>query len=194
MLQSVLFLRLTTVTVPAALLIAAQMLGWVTYAEAVEPPPTSGTLPAAPPNSLPIVRRALREFDRFLDHHPLIEDNLRRNPRLVTSADFLEKNPALRDFLRAFPGVAEGLQVYPRYFLNRALLRQASAPLAFPGFAPLRELFQQEPKLERELNENPERIRDSAYLDARPSLRRVLVENPALARVFLPSQKTVPPK
>lgn len=179
-------LQLMTAKLPAAILVGAQMLGWITYAETTEPPPAAAPLPLAPPNSLPIVRRALREFDRFLDHHPLIEDHLRRHPPLVSSPDFLEKNPELRDFLRSMPGIVEGLRVYPRYFLNRALLRQANAPLAFSEFAPLRDVFQREPRCEQELNENPERIRDADYLNAHPALRRALVESPALARVFLP--------
>jgi len=169
-----------------AVFMAAQMLGWITYAQAGEPAAPVATPPAPPPNSLPAVRRALREFDRFLDHHPLLEEQLRLHPRLAANADFLEKTPELRDFLRANPKAAEGLQMYPRYFLNRALLRQANAPLAFADLAPLRDFFVQHPQLEWELTKNPELIRDHVFLDTHPALRDVLTQNPALARVFLP--------
>ena len=185
MLPSILF-RATTAKLTMAVFMAAQVLGWITYAQAGEPAP-SATPPSAPPaNSLTAVRRALREFDRFLDHHPLMEDRLRLNPQLTVNSDFLGKNPELRDFLRANPNVSEGLKAYPRYFLNRALLRQASAPLAFAEFAPLRDLFQQQPKLERELEQNPESIRNPLFLESHPALRDVLEQHESLARVFLP--------
>ena len=176
-----------------AVFMAAQMLGWVTCAQALGVSGAPAPSPAPPlPNSLPAVRRALREFDRFLDHHPLLEDQLRLDPSLTANKAFLKKNPELRDFLRANPNVVEGLKVYPRYFLNRALLRQASAPLPFAEFAPLRDLFLQQPKLEQELTANPESIRDPVFLESHAALRDCLVQHAALARVFLPP--SVPPE
>jgi hypothetical protein len=165
---------------------AAQVLGWITYARAGEPAPSAASPSSPPPNSLPAAQRALREFDRFLDHHPLMEDRLRLDAQLTANPDFLKKNPELRDFLRANPNVTEGLKAYPRYFLNRALLRQASAPLPFSEFAPIRDLFQQQPNLEQELKANPESIRDPAFLESHPALRDVLVQHEPLGRAFLP--------
>ena len=171
-----------------AVLTAAQMLGWITYARASDPA-VSAAPPATPPppNSLTIVRRALREFDRFLDHHPLLETRLRINSHLVTNKDFLDKNPELAGFFRANPDVADGLKIYPLYFINRALLQQASAPLSFRELAPLRDLLQQQPKLEQALIENPELIRDQEFVDSHLSLHECLVRHPALARVFSPA-------
>jgi hypothetical protein len=180
--------RLTIARLTMGVLAAAPMPGWVAFARASEPVGLAAP-PAAPPlaDSRPAVRRALREFDRFLDHHPLLEDRLRLDSQLTTSKAFLDQNPELSDFLRANPNVAEGLKVYTRYFLNRALMRQASAPVSFHDLAPFKDLFQEQPKLEQELRENPESIRDPVYLDLHPELRAFLVRYPALGGVFLPS-------
>jgi hypothetical protein len=168
--------------------LATLIFAWVSYAQGSEDAsaPATGSI-HPPPNSPPEARRALREFDRFLDHHPLLEEQLRLNAPLIESRAFLERNAELRDFLRTNPNVAEGLRIYPRYFLNRALLRQANAPVPFQEFAPLKELFQQQPKLERALTENPALIRDPAFLESNPALRAVLLQHAALARVFLPA-------
>ena len=91
-----------------ACLLAAQLLGWITYARAADAPPAS-TPAAPPPNALSNIRRALREFDRFLDHHPLLEDRLRLTPALVSQPEFLRGNPELRDFLAANPNIRPGL-------------------------------------------------------------------------------------
>jgi hypothetical protein len=179
--------RPTTARLAMAVCMAAQVLGWITYAQAGEPVQPAAPQPSPPPpNALPAVRLALREFDRFLDHHPLLEDQLRLDGRLIANQAFLAKTPELRDFLRANPNVGDGLKVYPRYFLNRALLRQASTPLSFVELAPFKDLFQQEPKLERELTRNPQLVRDPAFHESHPELREFFVRNPPLARVFLP--------
>ena len=170
----------------AAVFMAGQMLGWITYARAGEAPASPAPSPSPLPNSLPMVQRGLREFDRFLDHHPLLEDQLRLNPALTTDRSFLEKTPELRDFVRANPIVAEGLRVYPRYFLNRALLREADAPLSFTELAPFRDLFQRLPKLEQELTRNPELVRDSTFLESHAELQECFIQHPALGRVFAP--------
>ncbi|MCX6955314.1 MAG: hypothetical protein NTV51_24430 [Verrucomicrobia bacterium] len=167
----------------AVMLMAAQVLGWVVDAQAAEPAATEA---AAAPEPRAAVRRALREFDRFLDHHPLQENQLRLNPALTASPSYLARNPELRDFLRANATVGEGLKVYPRYFLNRALLRQASAPLSFAELAPLRDVFLQQPAIEQELVKAPDLIRSPDFLTAHPVLRECFVQHPALARVFLP--------
>lgn len=132
------------------------------------------------------VRRALRDFDRFLDHHPLLEDELRLNPRLATRPDYLEANPELREFLRASPDVAQGLALHPRYFLYRALLRQASAPLPYHDVIQFGDVLDQQPDAEKELVRNPSVIRDESFLRSHPLLRDFILQRPGLAKVFLP--------
>jgi hypothetical protein len=185
--------RLTIARLAMGILATAPVPGWIAFARANDPAELAAPPAAAPLlDSRPAVRRALREFDRFLDHHPLLEDRLRLDSQQITSKAFLEKYPELSDFLRANPNVVEGLKVYSRYFLNRALMRQASAPVTFHELAPLKDLFQEQPKLEQELKENPESIRDPVYLESHPALRAFLVQYPALGGVFLPA--SVPPE
>lgn len=155
------------------------------------PATASATMPAPANESATAAvaakRSALREYDRFLDHHPLLEDELRLDPSLTLNSAFLTKTPELRGFMRSNPRVADGLALYPRYYLNRALLRQASAPLAYAELSPLWDLFVQDIRLEKELKTNPELIRDPTFLDVRPALHECLTTHAALARVFLPS-------
>jgi len=157
---------------------AAQLLGWITLARASEATP--------PPAPMTVVRRSLREFDRFLDHHPLVEDDLRLDPALTGDNIYLKKHLELRDFLAANPEVIRGLKHYPRYFLYRALLRQANAPLRYSEITQLRAVLDEHAALERALAENPEAIRDPAFLNEHPLLRDFLNQHAELGQVFLP--------
>jgi hypothetical protein len=165
----------------AALLLA------VVSAAAQTAPPLQTAAPSPTPDAVIAQRRALREFDRFLDHHPLLEDELRLNPALRTDARFLSTNPDLRRFLATAPELPAALQTYPRYFLYRALLREALAPLKHSEIARLGELLDKDPEMERTLVRRPAAIRDAPFLAAHPLLRSFLQTHPPLDHVFLPT-------
>jgi phage-related protein len=58
--------------------------------------------------------REIASFERFLDDHPRVAQDLRRNPSLANNGDYLEDHKELRDFLRDHPGIREELRVNPR--------------------------------------------------------------------------------
>ena len=144
-----------------------------------------------PPAAITDQRRAafqvLRELDRFLDHHPLIESDLRMDSSLLESAAYLERHPALRQFLAANPEVSPILKTEPRHLLHRALLREANVPLKWSEVAQLDTFFDQYPAIEQQLVRDPALIRASQFLVARPRLREFLEQSAALARGFLPA-------
>jgi len=165
--------------------LAAQLFPGSSLAGASEPP-----RPAEPSErELTQARRALREFDRFLDHHPLLEDELRINSALVGEESYLRANCELRDFLAANPEARVGLRLYPRYFLYRALLRQARVPLRFADVAQLKMVLDQQPDVERALSANPELIGSETFLKDHAALRDFLRQSPVLEQVFLPHEK-----
>jgi hypothetical protein len=137
-------------------------------------------------DSLRQAHRLLRELDRFLDHNPLLEDDLRFDPGLVAAPDYLGKHAELQSFLDNNPGVVRALQLEPRHFLHRALMREADAPLKYAEVAQLDPFFAAEPAIERQIVEDPTRIRDRDYLILHPSLDDFLAQHPLLNRVFEP--------
>lgn len=141
---------------------------------------------AAPSQSLGCAHRALRELDRFLDHHPLLENDLRLDPKLVADRHFLEKNSELKSFLADNPGVIGALQMEPRHLLHRALIRQASVPLRYAELAQFDPFLAAQPAIERDIAENPARIHDRDYLNLHPALVDFLAQHPLLGRVFQP--------
>jgi len=141
---------------------------------------------AAPGESLRQAHRILRALDRFLDHHPLLENDLRLDPQLVGDAGYCAKNPALADFVAGNPGVIPALQMEPRHFLHRALIREAGAPLRHAEVAQLDSFFAAEPAIERQIIDDPARIRDPDYLRLHAPLSDFLAQHPLLNSVFRP--------
>ena len=150
--------------------------------------------PPPPPTAIADERRAafqmLRELDRFLDHHPLIEIDLRLDPMLLENAAYLESHPGLRQFLAANPDVSATLKSEPRHLLHRALLREANALLKWSEVIQLDAFLDRNPTVERQLVRDPALILTPDFLAAEPRLRDFLARNAALARGFLPATPT----
>ncbi len=163
-----------------AAILVGPVLGGGTFARATE----KTSEPVTPPPGLRTVPRALREFDRFLDHHPLPEDDLRLNPKLITDPIYLGKNLELNDFLSANPGVLLELEMYPRYYLFRALLRQASVPVHYAEIVQLQGVLDAQPEMEKALNRDPESIRSPAFLRAHAPLYDFFNQHTILRKAF----------
>jgi hypothetical protein len=145
---------------------------------------------AVPDETLQHAHRLLRELDRFLDHHPLLENDLRLDTSLSADRHFLCENPDLRNFLTINPDIVRALEMEPLHLLHRALIREANAPLKYSEVAQLDPLFSANPVIERDLIEKPERIRDRDYLNLHPLLGDFLSQHPLLSRVFQPEPTT----
>jgi hypothetical protein len=52
-------------------------------------------------------RQDLADFDRFLDSHREIGEQVRKDPTLMDNREFVKNHPALQDYLRDHPGVRE---------------------------------------------------------------------------------------
>lgn len=60
----------------------------------------------------------LRNFDGFLDSHPYIASDLRRDPGLLRSPGYLARHPELQGFLATHPGVREEARENPGRFVR----------------------------------------------------------------------------
>ncbi len=60
----------------------------------------------------------LIRFDAYLAAHPAIASELKTNPSVITSAEFLAKNPELASWLKTHPNIAKELQTNPQVFLK----------------------------------------------------------------------------
>ena len=63
-------------------------------------------------------RAQVAVFDGFLDRHPELAEQLRKNPSLVTNQEFVENHPALQQFLRDNPGIGTEINENPRAFMH----------------------------------------------------------------------------
>src|SRR5215471_3357652 len=65
-----------------------------------------------------ITRQELANFDNFMDQHPEIAEQLRKNPSLVNDKEFVTNHTALRDYLNDNPRVREEIRENPNVFMH----------------------------------------------------------------------------
>src|SRR5580700_2481242 len=63
-------------------------------------------------------RAELANFDRFLDSHREISEQLRKDPSVVDNGQFVKNHPALQTYLQDHPGVREAIRENPNGFMH----------------------------------------------------------------------------
>jgi len=64
-------------------------------------------------------RQDLAQFDRFLDSHREIAEQVRKDPSLLDNRDFVQNHPALQDYLRDNPSVRDEVRQDPNAFMHQ---------------------------------------------------------------------------
>ncbi len=63
-------------------------------------------------------RAELARFDQFLDDHPHIAEQLRKDPSLVDNPDYERNNPELQQYLQDHPGIRDAIKENPNAFMR----------------------------------------------------------------------------
>lgn len=144
-------------------------------------------------------RAELASFDRFLDEHQQISQELRGDPARIRSSEFLQRYPELQAYLASHPMVREELNENPSAFMRaeeRLQYQQQFGPgstkrepdVTRRELASFDRFLDDHQQISQELRGDPSRIRNSeflqkypelqAYLQSHPGVREELNENP----------------
>src|SRR5215469_6058219 len=111
-----------------------------------------------------INRSELINMDRFLDSHPEIAEQLRKNPALVNNEEFVENHPALQQFLAQHPAARQDFLENPNAFMQRE-----------QNF----ERNEDQNRGDRDMNRG-EFVTLDRFLDSHPEIAEQLRKNPSL--------------
>ncbi|HKF01607.1 MAG TPA: hypothetical protein VKB49_04815, partial [Candidatus Sulfotelmatobacter sp.] len=65
-----------------------------------------------------VTQGELARMDSFMDSHPEIAEQVRKDPALVNNKEFVEDHPALQQFLAQHPGVRDEIRENPNAFMS----------------------------------------------------------------------------
>ena len=130
-------------------------------------------------------RGELASFDRFMDSHPEIAEQLRRDPSLVTNHEFVKNHPALQEYLQQHPGTREEITENPDRFMrqeqrfdrreDRRDNDTTRGELAsFDRFA------DSHPEIAEQLRRDPSLVKNEEFVEKHPALQEYLQQHPGV--------------
>jgi phage-related protein len=133
-----------------------------------------------------VTRRELANVDRFVDSHPEIAEQLRKDPSLVDNKEFVQGHPALQEFLASHPGVREEYKENPNAFMRQedhfdrredsGLHRDSDVTRG--ELSSFHEFLEGHTNIAGELSKQPALATNQEYLENHPALRTYLQANP----------------
>ncbi len=139
--------------------------------------------PAVAQNPNPDISRGeLRAFDGYLDSHPEIAAQLRRDPSLINDKNYLKANPSLREFLEDHPNTRQELKETPNYFMARERRfdrnERGDNDITRTELRNFDNYLDKHPEVANELERSPRLVDDPNYLRAHPGLKEWLDHHP----------------
>jgi hypothetical protein len=138
-------------------------------------------------------RRDVANFDRFLDQHREIAEQVRKDPSRLDDRTFVQTHPALQTYLQENPGVRDQLRQNPNAFMQQENANDRNSSMRdrdpmhdhmadFGGF------LNSHSDIQKDLSRNPANVKDhdyvqnhaqlDAYLNAHPDARAEMMANP----------------
>jgi hypothetical protein len=117
---------------------------------------------------------ACAQMDDFLHGHKSIGKDLDQNPASVKDADYLDHHKDLKNFLAKNPGVSDQFQDNPGAFMDHEKRFEADREMDA--------YLSNHKNVSKDLQKNPDNVKDANYLDHHNDLKELLDKNPELAR------------
>src|SRR5215471_14762731 len=155
--------------------------------------------PAVQPQDVDARQSQLAAFDKYLDSHPEVAEQLRANPSLIKNEDFLEKHPGLQQFLQEHPGVREEISENPNAFMrqesrfdqredrdrddrarDRDRDRDFDRDRDRQQVAVFDRFLDRHPELAEQLRKNPSLVINQEFVENHPALQQFLRDNPGV--------------
>ncbi len=144
-----------------------------------------------------ITRGELANMDRFMDSHPEIAEQLRKDPSLINNKQFVENHPALQEFLQSHPGVREEFTENPNAFMRREerFDRREDDRDEHRTIAGGRDVTREElattdrfldthPEIAEQLRKDPSLIKNKEFVEKHPALQEFLQTHPEVREEF----------
>src|SRR6267154_1027944 len=146
-----------------------------------------------------VTRRELANMDRFMDSHPEIAEQLRKDPSLVNDKKFVNNHSELQQFLTEHPGVREEYKENPNAFMHQEqrfdrredCAMRHDRDVSDKERSSFGEFMQGHSSIAGDLSKNPSLANNQEYLENHPALRDYLKANPKVHQQLAANPQTL---
>src|SRR5580704_4967817 len=133
-------------------------------------------------------RQELANFDRFLDSHPEVANDIRKDPSLVNNEDFVNRHPALQTYLQDHPAVSEQIKADPNAFMRQETRydrreddRDRDRDINRQELAHFNQFLDTHRETAEQLRKDPSLVDNQEFVHNHPALQSYLREHPELS-------------
>jgi len=139
-----------------------------------------------------ITRREIASMDRFLDAHPEIAEQLRKDPSRIDSREFVDNHPALHEYLQQHPNVRVAFKEHPDAFMRdeERYDRQGDRDhdrdrdITRKDLQEMDRFLDHHPEVAEQLRKDPSLIDNRQWVAGHSDLREFLEKNPQVREEF----------
>src|SRR5580658_3657239 len=133
-------------------------------------------------------RQELANFDRFLDSHPEVASDIRKDPSLVNNDDFVNRHPALQTYLQDHPAVRQQIKADPNAFMRQETRydrreddRDRDRDMNRQELAHFNQFLDTHREVAEQLRKDPSLVDNQEFVHNHPALQSYLREHPELS-------------
>jgi hypothetical protein len=133
-------------------------------------------------------RGEMASMDRFLDGHPEIAEQVRKDPSLLTNEQFVKQHPALQTYLQQHPQVRDEIAQNPNNFMQREQhFDQREDGMDRNGMdrdrnrgemASMDRFLDGHPEIAEQVRKDPSLLTNKKFVDQHPALQTYLQQHP----------------
>jgi phage-related protein len=147
------------------------------------------SVPQDSPHDQDTTRAKYAAFDRFLDGHPEVAEQLRKDPALMKNDEFRENHPALKEFLQEHPGIREEFAENPNAFMRqeqRIDRREdgRDGDVMHAQLARMDQFLDSHPEIGEQLRKDPGLMKSDEFTKNHPALQEFLQQHPGIREEF----------
>jgi hypothetical protein len=135
-----------------------------------------------------LTRRQLAEFDQFLDSHPEIAEQLRKDPSLVDNRRFVDDHASLHEFLAGHPHVSEEYKEHPNAFMRDEERfdhhQDGNHDITRRELADMDQFLDRHPEIAEQLRKDPSLVDNKRFVGDHPALQEFLAGHPNTSEEF----------
>jgi phage-related protein len=135
-------------------------------------------------------RRQLASFDSFLDSHPEVAEQVRKDPSLVNNEEFVEKHGELKQYLQQHPEIREELSQNPNAFMHqeqrfdRREDQGRDRDVTRGELANMDHFMDSHPEIAEQLRKDPSLVNNKQFVQSHPDLQQFLADHPGVREEY----------
>lgn len=145
------------------------------------------TTATAPRQDNDTTQRQLADMDHFLDGHPEIAEQLRKDPSLINNKEFVANHPTLQQWLQEHPGVREEVSENPNAFMRqeerydrREDRYRGDRDTTRQELASMDRFLDSHSEIAEQLRKDPSLVNNAEFVANHPALQQYLQQHPGV--------------